>query len=115
MEILGHTLDGKIIIVVSQEEWDGLQEGRKPTEAGITDRYERFTRTEIAGFFRKNSHLKCRTTFLRLFYDEKFDGTLDQFETMIFNDNLELHNVGDLTRNQLKQLLRSYRESSNNV
>jgi hypothetical protein len=108
VEILGHTLDGKIIIAISQEEWGELQEGRKPQEEWV--------KTEVVNFFRSSRTLVPWRALcdLKSFYSEgAFDGTLKDFKRILDDKKVKLSNVGPARNKKIIQALVEYPEFNN--
>ena len=106
MEILGHTLNGRIIVAISKSEWDRLREGQKPQDD--------FESTEARKFIRSVSlPYWGNMGIYKLYEDRKFDGTLDDLEKAISDERNRLRNVGPVIRNRIRQAIAEYRESNN--
>lgn len=98
MKVIGKTLEGDLIIQVSQAEWDSLGNGIKPSE-------KKFYDTEI---YRLLSTAKLQgiawRRFRNAFDDGKMDGTTEQLRLHISEQMPYLYVIGGIGQKGLDRI-----------
>jgi hypothetical protein len=104
MKVLGNTPEGDLIIQVSQAEWDGLRDGKKPQEDWqVKD--EQWQKTEAAQLLTRTNGLTLGgLTFTRAFHAGKIDGSIQSLRDVI-NGKIRISNLRPGTVTVLKCLL----------
>lgn len=104
MKIIGKTLQGDLIISISQAEWDGLRDGIRPKE-DWTVKAELWTKTEAAKFL--GSPRRYANNVERAFRFNQIDGSLQSLRDLAAGKP-KLAYVSKAIRVRLKTLLDSH-------
>jgi hypothetical protein len=107
MKIIGHTPSNELIIIVSQEEWGQLQEGRGLQD---DDWHKKWKKTEAYRFLVLHS-ARGKSAFQWMYKNGDFDGTLETLEKMINDEIIHIDRIGPGTREHIKQALRENNEN----
>lgn len=104
MKIIGKTLEGDLIISISQAEWDGLQDGIRPKNDWIA-KLDEWPKTEAGRFLAitRNDRLGG-LTFIKAFYRDEIDGSVQSLRD-IANREIRISNLRTKTLNKLRTLL----------
>lgn len=109
MKIIGKTLEGDLIIQVSQAEWDGLQDGVKPKEnepMGYHQVRDEWSKTDAAKLLGK--HFSGKYPLMYAFGRGEIDGSIqslrDVAEGKIIISNIDSDRRWKLNKN-LEKLL----------
>lgn len=109
MKIIGKTLEGDLIIQVSQAEWDGLGDGIRPKDyepMGYYQLRDEWSKTDAANLLGK--HFSGKTPLMYAFGRDEIDGSIqslrDVAEGKIIISNIDSDRRWKLNKN-LKTLL----------
>ena len=104
MKIIGKTLEGDLIIQVSQAEWDSLGDGIRPKD-DWQEKDERWQKTEAARLLAITGSLTLGgLTFIRAFHNGKIDGSIQSLRDVL-NGKVRIPNLRPKTIAKLRALL----------
>lgn len=106
MKIIGKTLDGDLIIQVSQAEWDGLQDGVRPKDHWTvrTQRFDLWPKTEAGKLLSTVKGYYGQETARKAFVRGEIDGSIQSLRD-IADGTIRIKNFSVPKQTKLKALL----------
>lgn len=112
MKIIGKTTEGDLMIQVSQDEWNSLQDGIRPKEDWQV-KQERWQKTEVYKFFEAHRKLTGKTLYGYSYtqfavYRNEIDGSIQSLQD-IASGKIRVNGIGPVIQAKLKNLLDNHR------